>query len=115
MPLFASDPPSESTLGAMKFNGMLEWLQTQLTASPPPTQKQKQKPAKVPEPQVEQRTEDLKPSPVEDAPDALPAEGVSDESAIIPQAEAAPPEPEMEIMDEAGQTPMETEMRHQEL
>ena len=102
---------SDARAGAMKFNGILEWLQL-LTVSNPSPKQQKQEPVKMPEPEAEPR---IVPSPVEEAPDALPAEGVSDELPIRLESAAAAPEPEAEFAEEAGQTPQETEMRHVEL
>ena len=101
---------------------MLEWLQTQITNPSQPSRKQQ--PVKVPAPDVGERTEQPNASPVEDAPDALPAEGVSDEqtstdgSPVLEEGEAAAPEPKAEStpdQEESEQEPMETGRIHEEL
>ncbi len=105
-----------SCVGVMKFNAMLAWLQSQLAVPAASPKAAEQKPLQAPEPERGEQTEEINPSPVEDAPDAVPAEGVSAKLPVVPESEAAEPEPEAEAEPmETGQEAEETARSHEEL
>ena len=98
-------------LGVMKFNALLEWLQSNL--SPDTAQRNaKQKPVEVPEDK-----RDGAGSKVDDAPEPVPEEVVAEapEPRSEPE-EAPPPEPEEEVADTVdADEPAQTAPPHEEL
>lgn len=102
----------------MKFNALLDWLQTEMSS--PSSAPKRRKSVEVPEQDVEERTEQPNPSRVEDAPDAIPAEGLMDDHEVVGESArsesgAAPPEPEAESVDPVGEEAAETGRPHEEL
>ena len=113
-PLHTSE---DGRLGTMKFNGLLEWLQTQLERKAPPAEKES-KPPKAERAVEDMAKEDARAptqaSKVDEAPDALPAEGVSEQPVVYDEG-VAPPEPELEVGESEENEAMETGHVHEEL
>ena len=115
----------------MKFNALLEWLQAQLDDTAASNAKHSKssgtskdaRQAKLDEAEKRDNARGGKQSTgskVEDAPDAVPAEGVLDtepsyDESDLGQAAAPEPEAQFEVDENEGSEPLQTGVAHEEL